>query len=159
MTILVKTCLKNAICVEIWATKMKNMYYSRVVHKGGHIFEIYRVTQKKGKRFEPLNCGTVLPHTSLKDGINHKCLQKFVCRIYGWEWFDFMGGLISGTFSESASERLQIEIFINFVSFLGIFRHFMGIFWQLHLKELIVHWIQIMWLWMRLVIPWLILLL
>ena len=51
---------------------MKNMYY-RVVHKGGHIFEIYRVTQKKGKRFEPLNCGTVLPHTSLKDGINHKC--------------------------------------------------------------------------------------
>ena len=53
---------------------MKNMYYSRVVHKGGHIFEIYRVTQKKGKRFEPLNCGTVLPHTySLKDGINHKC--------------------------------------------------------------------------------------
>jgi len=39
-----------------------------------------------------------------------------------------MGGLISGTFSESASERLQIEIFINFVSFLGIFRHFMGIF-------------------------------
>ena len=38
--------------------------------------------------------------------------------------FDFIGGLFSGTFSESTSERLQIEIFTNF----GIFRHFMSIF-------------------------------
>ena len=38
--------------------------------------------------------------------------------------FDFIWGLFSGTFSE----RLKIEIFTNFASFLGMFRHFMGIF-------------------------------
>ena len=38
--------------------------------------------------------------------------------------FEFVGG----TFSESASERLQNEIFTNFASFLYIFKHFMGIF-------------------------------
>ena len=36
--------------------------------------------------------------------------------------FDFMGGLFSTTFSESASNRLKIEILTFYGSFLGILR-------------------------------------